>query len=1324
MRADGGTAQSADHRRFFADQLLMLFAAAGRPALKKVVSGASAISRAVGNDRTVSVQRVSDWRSGKRVPASFESVHPVLVVLIRSARELTTEPPAPGLYSLKQWETWWKAARGETGGARSTDKPPAVVADTRPYKGLSAYRADDARMFFGRTKSMRMLADTVVAAHGQGPVIVTGASGVGKSSLVQAGLIPLMCGGGDCAPVVFTPGPDPVSRLVEVLPTLAGLEEPSGDEVADRTAVHEAIAAQAQKISVSTLLVVVDQFEDLFTQCDDPDRRTYFLALLEHMSTAGDTDAPAHVVATMRSDFYEQAVTYPALARALERRSKAVQPLDRDDLVEVISAPAKLLGVRLEAGLVDLILHDLGVLAPGDITGTELPLLSHLLDTMWDKRTGGALTVAGYRETGGVRGSIAAGAERAWESLDEGDREIARTMMVHLVYVTNTGTDVKMARPLSVLLAVGSEDRAAATRVVDHFVSARVLVAREGHVELIHDAVIVAWPRLKSWIQEDRQFAASRQQVEADAANWVESDRNRGMLYQRGRLDLLAEQGARFGGGDAGERSIAAVSPAALEFLRASRRQIEWQRRLRGSALAGLVLLTIVALVMGGLAWVGKNRADEERKAAQFQQVVALSDSTRSGDPTMSAHLALAATSLEGDSEVAYSRLLATQGVPLARVLVGHTGPVYGTAISPDGSTLASASDDGTVRLWSLSGDISSIGDPLVSSSNYMASVSFSPDGRYLAAGGGDGGVWIWDMSDRASPRPVLNHRVLGSGAVHNVRYSPDGQMLAVPYDDGSLVLLDTSSSETGRFPDTRIQGHEGGVRTVSFRTDGSVLATASDDRTVRLWDVSDIARPSALGDPLTGFGDVAHSVSFNADGTVLAASSDDGVLWLFDTTDPRAPQQLGTPVRAHTGGVWTISFLADGHTLVSASWDGTVKLWSVDTESRRIDELTPALTGHGGGVPALAVTPTGDTIITGGQDANLRIWTMPHRRVFVSPAALTLPVTDGTGNLVATGSYDAVVRLWHVGEDGWSRVGQVELTRPLGGGYVSALSPSGTILAAAATSGGSVELWDVANPASPRRLGEPLALTTRFTSALTFGPKGTTLVTGDDDYSVQLWDLSDPAAPRPWGPPLVGPTNLVRHAEISPDGRSLVLTSADGRIYAWDITDRSAPRSVPVTQGHSAGVNGVSFAPDSSVLVTGGDDHQVVVWDRDEAGGFTARATKLRGHTGTVYSVSVSPDGSRVVSGSDDGTVRLWDVSDPDAMRAVGGPITDTGVGRWQAMFHPNGTVIAAGGDGVLRTWSLDAEAVVERICSSTSGQLRELLPQFGLPLPRDEAC
>ncbi|MEE2031573.1 nSTAND1 domain-containing NTPase [Rhodococcus chondri] len=1322
--ADDARRADAAQRQFFADQLRMLFAAAGRPALKKVVSDASAAARAMGSDRTVSVQRISDWRSGNRLPASFESVHPVLIVLIRAARALDNEPPAAGLYSLKQWESWWKNARGRAGAARSPDRTPPVPDGMRPYKGLSAYRDTDARLFFGRAQSVRTLADIVAAAHGQGPVIVTGASGVGKSSLVQAGLVPQICGGGDIRPVVITPGRHPVARFVEALPELDAI-----DDRADPHALHAALRAEAGRTSASALLIIVDQIEELFTQGVDADECSEFLQLIELAATGNDGDAPALVVATMRSDFYDRAVGNPVLARALERRSKTVQPLDRDDLVEVITVPAKLMGVRLEAGLVDLIFHDLGVVAPGDITGTELPLLSHLLDTMWDNRHSGVLTVAGYRATGGVRGSIAASAERAWERLEERDRKLARSMMVHLVYVTDTGTDVIIGRPLSRLLDAAGGDRAAASRVIDHFVSARVLVVDAGSVELIHAAVIDAWPRLKSWIQEDRASAALRQRIEADAVSWIESGCNSSLLYQRGRMDLVTEQDPRTAvtGTRPSSDVTVALSPVAVDFLAASQRQITrslWRRR---AAVAALALSTIVALIMGGVALVAKNRAEAERSTAQFQQVVALSDAMRDDDPTTSAHLALAAAHLRPDSDIAYSRLIATQGVPLARTLSGHTGPVYGVAVSPDGSILASASDDGTVRLWDLAAESGPalLGEPLAQASMYMASVSFSPDGRYLAGGSGGGGVWIWDLSDPAAPRTILDNRVLATGAVHNVRFGPAGDVLAVPYDDSTVALVDTSAPETGRFPAAPLLGHEGGVRTVSFRTDGSVLATSSDDRTVRLWDVTDPAAPRSIGAPLTGFDDVAHSVSFSGDGRTLAASSDDGVLRLFDTTDPRAVAPLGSPVRAHTGGVWSISFLPDGHTLASASWDGTAKLWSVDFDERTLDEVTPAFTGHGGGVPTLTVTPDGGNIITGGQDANVRIWTMPRSLVSVADAALTRPSSDRSGTLVATCSYGPAVRLWRVDADGgWNRAGSALLPRPLGGAYMCALSPSGAILATAPTVGGSMQLWNVRDPARPTPIGNPLTLGTRFTSPLAFSPDGTTLVTGADDFSVQLWNLSDPAAPVRWGEPLTGPKNLVRSAVISPDGSSLVVASADGEIYAWDINDPEKPRASEVSGGHDAGVNGVAFSADGAVLASGGDDQQVVLWDRDGDGNFRARPAPLLGHSGTVYSVSVSPDGRRVVSGSDDGTVRLWDVSDPEAMRAIGGPITDTGVGRWQVVFQPDGTVVAAGGDGVVRTWDLDPEKVTERLCSSSSGRLRELLPQYDLPAPGREVC
>ncbi|MGV9747845.1 nSTAND1 domain-containing NTPase [Rhodococcus zopfii] len=1323
--ADPDDRAEPDARQFFADQLRMLFAAAGRPPLKKVQTESAAVARAMGSDRTVSVQRLSDWRSGKRLPASFETVRPVLVALTRAARALNAEPPSPGLYSLKQWQSWWDRARGTSSVPGRVAEPPRPAptppSGVRPYRGLAAYREKDAWLFFGRAESVRTLTGIAVAAHGHGPVVVTGASGVGKSSLVQAGLIPELCGDGECRPVVLTPGRHPLDRLAEAIPELA---DPAADR-ADAVAVQRAIRAAATRMGCSSLLIVVDQIEELFTQCDDRTERSQFLGVLERASTTVENeDAPATVVATMRSDFYEQAVSYPVLARGLERRTKTVRPLRREDLAEVIAEPAKLVGVKLESGLADLILNDLGVLTGGEISGTELPLLSHLLDTMWDRRRGGNLTVAGYRATGGVRGSIAASAERAWTELDDRGRGLARSMLVHLVYVTNTGTDVKIARPLTQLLALG-DDRATASHVLDHFVSARVVVVDDDHAELVHDAVIEAWPRLKSWIQEDRSSAALRQQLEADAANWVESGRNENMLYQRGRMDLVTEQDARLSGVGSGRGEVgAALSPTAVDFLAASRREIERAARWRRMIIAGLVVSTVVSLVTGTLAWTAKNRAEIERSTAEFQQIVALADAVRDDDPTTSADLSLAAAQLRPDSDIAYSRLVATQGIPLARTLDGHTGPVYGVAVSPDGATLASASDDGTVRLWDLTdrSDPKQIGRPLTEMLDYMASVSFSPDGGRLAAGGGDGTVVIWDVTDRDHPVVLLEHRIAEGVAVHNVRYSPDGRVLAVPYDDGTVALLDTT---VPGFPVTVVNAHDGAVRTAAFRTDGSVLATTSDDRSVRLWDLTDPAAPTPIGPPLTGFGDVVHSADFNAAGTKLVVSSDDGMLHLFDTTSVTAPRPLGAPAHAHTGGVWKVTFLPDGRTVASASWDGTAKLWSVDPVAGIVDELRPGLTGNGGGLPVLTVTPGGETVVTGGQDSKIRIWTLPRGRVGVSESALTLPSTDRSGRLAATGGYDSVVNLWRIDERGrWSQAAAIDLPRPLGGANGVALSPSGTILAIAPTSGGSVRLWDVADPQQPRPLGESVDLGTRFTSELAFTPDGSTLVTGADDRSVTLWDVSEPAHPVPRGEPLTGPTNLVRSAAVSPDGRSLVVASADGAIYAWDISDPDRPRAVPVAGGHEAGVNGVSFGAGGSVLATGGDDHAVIIWDRGDDGGFTARDTPLRGHTGTVYSVSVSPDGDIVASGSDDGTVRLWDVAAPQAMKALGGPITDTGVGRWQVLFLPDGTVAAAGGDGVIRTWGLDPEDITEHICSSTTGKVSAVLPQFELPAGGLDVC
>ncbi|MGH3470069.1 MAG: WD40 repeat domain-containing protein, partial [Thermocrispum sp.] len=544
-----------------------------------------------------------------------------------------------------------------------------------------------------------------------------------------------------------------------------------------------------------------------------------------------------------------------------------------------------------------------------------LPLLSHALLSTWQRRSGGKLTIAGYRAAGGIHGAVAATAERTWKSLDGAEQAAARRILLHLVQVGDTTRDVRRRSTRSELIAGDAVAVRAAERALEVLAAARLVTLDADAVEISHEALLEAWPRLRGWIDHDRAENLLRQRLESDAKVWDGQDRDASLLYRGARLESTTRL------------SQVPTTSVARAFLAASARGV---RRTRWLRRAGVALVCVLALIAVTAAAIAIDQRDE----AEFQQIVTESDTLRATDPSLSAQVALVAhRERPADTEV-NGRLLAMQHAPLATPLRGHSAAVYLGKFRPDGRLLATASEDRTVQLWRIPqrGRPVPVGAPLTGHDGWVGTAVFSPDGRTLATAGEDGTVRLWDVSDPANPRPLGQPLDGDHGIIYMLDFSPDGRILATANGDGTVRIWDVADPAAPRWRG-RLTGHRQAVRSVSFSAEGTMLASGSDDHDVRLWQVSG-TRITPLGEPLRGAADKVHAAVFSPDDKTLAVGVEDGTVWLWDIGRdlgrPSSPQPIGGPLAGHEGLVWELAFSPDGRTLASASSDGTARLWNV----------------------------------------------------------------------------------------------------------------------------------------------------------------------------------------------------------------------------------------------------------------------------------------------------------------------------------------------------------------------------------------------------------
>jgi hypothetical protein len=812
---------------------------------------------------------------------------------------------------------------GRTGGDRgpgnTRGRPivgPDLVPDC-PYPGLAPFGSEQARWFFGRR---REVAELLGRLGDRGPLVVVGPSGVGKSSLLRAGLVPALAEGRlpGASAVVCTPTANPLDELARTM----------------RDGV----------------VLIVDQFEETFTLCADEDERREFIRTLCAAQSA-------LIVLGLRADFYRHCLDYPELVRTLRRGHLPLGAMSAAELRDAIEQPARVVGMALEPGLADVLLGDLGADDSGYPPGA-LPLLSHALLATWQQREGRLLTLAGYRLTGGIRGAIAATAERAYLGLDDAGRQSARHLLLGMIQVGD-GTDDTRRRLDRNRLVAELTDPDLAERTLDVLADARLVTVDTEVAEIAHEALPRAWPRLRAWLDNDRARLLARQRLADAARAWDSDGRDPSGLHQGQRLAASREWL------DPEDEDLSAL---AREFLARSILGEHDGQRARRRRRRVLIVLGVLLVVTAVVAVQARFATLQERYRATSKRVAAEAAALRGDNADLAAQLSLAAFRLSPTAEargslistypnpkpidtgdavrsVVFSstgRLLAaasqdhkvwlldtsdpTRPRLVARI-EGHQNEVRRVAFSPDDSTLATASRDRTVRLWNITEPTAPrLLATLEQHADTVYAVAYSARGDLLATGGGDDMVGLWAIRDPA--KPVLLAWLKHGGDVYGLAFSPDGRTLVAAAQDNVAQLWDLADPRDPTKAGS-LDRHTGAVTAVAFSPDGATLATASMDRTARLWQVRDRTQVAVLTDHTAPL----HGVSFSRDGKLVATASVDTTIRLWNVADPRAPVAWASPVVGHADNAYSAAFSPDGRTVASGGHDTDIRLWNIDID-------------------------------------------------------------------------------------------------------------------------------------------------------------------------------------------------------------------------------------------------------------------------------------------------------------------------------------------------------------------------------------------------------
>ncbi|XYI02109.1 CHAT domain-containing protein [Sorangium sp. So ce1128] len=1225
--------------------------------------------------------------------------------LLAGRRRLARDP------QRLDWAALTLHARPEDGD----DTRPVVI---RPYRGLLAFHPAHSRFFFGRKAERdEALSDLAALREGGKPrlLVVAGASGTGKSSVVLAGVIPALVARAAGEPA---PGDElealqgavdrlsqllgdrrrsgPVQQALQTLAREAAALAATGDgweasvlrPGADPAAALDAALARRGRPELP-LLLVVDQLEEIFTHAADPVARQAFISRL--WALAGEPGGPS-IIATLRVDFLGhcgELVLDPATGLRLdavaydEAHRVFVAQMKPAQMREVVEEPARRVGLVLEPGLAARMIADVGA-EPG-----ALPLLEYTLDLLWQRRAGRALSTARYEELGGVFGALESMAEKVLAELDEAQREAARRLLPRLVGVGEGGAgDTRQRVPLARLLPGDPELRARCEEVLRRFVDARLLTRGEEEgdvvVEVAHEALIRRWKTLGAWLREDRARLTELARLE----RWAADFRGHGAPLRGAQLGYalqIREQQADALSADALAMIAASEEAEREEAAAKQRRQDRARRRLRWIAIAA-VAAAAVTLVLGGAALRASAQAEQSRRSAEKsrhaaedgRRVVAAMALHADGRYLWAARvLGLLDEEARGDRQwrSLAQRLLLHYAPHLT--LDDHADAVVDVAWSPDGQRVATASRDGTARVFD------SDGMPLATlrHGSPVHAVAWSPGGDRLVTGAEDGLLRIWSAG--APQEGPLSEASPGGGAVRSVAWSHDGALIAAGSEGGSVALWNVGDAARLDAREIVLQ-HDAAASSVAFSRDDRRLVSASVDHTARVAWIDGSGAPIVLEHPAA-----VHDARFDSRGARIVTACADHRARIFRAEGGRDPLVLS----GHTAPVNAAAWGGDTYVFTAAD-DNTARLWLAE-DGAQIDVLRH----HRANVGAIDVVEGSGRgadialhLVTGSWDNDAALWTIDRltRPIFPQPAA-----QHGAGRRrVVTWSPDGT-RALSVSAEGTLEAW--EDRSPLSAGWraggdlgAAAFDEGGHRLLLA--SGARAEVWPLDGAGGPVAVLEARHGPIRVS---TWSPDGRRVALASG-ATAEVWSLDAPGAPET---ALRAEEGEVRALAWSPDGRRL-LAASGGVAEVWDI---GAPAVRRAALRHPWPVLAAAFSPAGDRIVTGAEA-ATYVWGAD----LRAPMGQHLDHDGSVASVRFDASGELVVVVTEAGGVRVCTASPPYRCDFA---VEDDMARASQAMFSEDmKELVVLGADGI--RWSMEWITDPKRLASLVDERSRACIP------------